>query len=408
MTIPDQISTISNLKVIAVAAGNQRVDNPLSPQPLLTSSTTLPQCISSLEASWILASAAVRFPVFLITDPRYRHEFRLYFSPDRTPPLDSSYDIINTVNALLYQSVSAVETFLLSSPPGLLGFTPPPGTIPDTDGDGNVIYSEKEEEEINKGIHQLETLLENGVDKRFDAFELYVLRNILVVPQDLVGWVRLAHHKNLDFTSITPSVPTDPDSSEPTADAPALPPAHEAQSRLRTLRQTLLASHALNQTLQSEVSSNERTLAQLRALASSSDNKNPFSFINLSSMSTKELKDTASFAVSQIGLIRSLIAQLKPKYAELQRRKEQQEASGDKMDVDEEVEGREEKGTPEEERKKYIEKMTRRHMESSRGLRLNAKGEVVGGGSEENVARKGLGEVEELEGLVEGLHEGDP
>lgn len=99
------------------------------------------------------------------------------------------------MNALLYQSVSAVETFLLSSPPGLLGFTPPSGTIPDTDGDGNVIYSEKEQEEINKGIHQLETLLENGVDKRFDAFELYVLRNILVVPQDLVGWVRLAHHK---------------------------------------------------------------------------------------------------------------------------------------------------------------------------------------------------------------------
>ncbi|PWW80080.1 hypothetical protein C7212DRAFT_159634 [Tuber magnatum] len=113
----------------------------------------------------------------------------------RWTPLSLIDDIINTVNALLYQSVSAVETFLLSSPPGLLGFTPPPGTIPDTDGDGNVVYSEKEEEEINKGMHQLETLLENGVDKRFDAFELYVLRNILVVPQDLVGWVRLAHHK---------------------------------------------------------------------------------------------------------------------------------------------------------------------------------------------------------------------
>jgi kinetochore protein Mis12/MTW1 len=255
----------------------------------------------------------------------------------------------------------------------------------------------------------LETLLENGVDKRFDAFELYVLRNILVVPQDLVGWVRLAHHKNLDFTSITPPAPTDPNSSEPTANMPALPPAHEAQSRLRTLRQTLLASHALNQTLQSEVSSNERTLTQLRALASS-DNKSPFSFINSTSMSTKELKDTASFAISQIGLIRSLIAQLKPKYAELQRRrqKEQEETSGDRMDVDEETEKKGGEGTPEEERKKYIERMTRRHMESSRGLRLNAKGEVVGGDFEENVARKGLGEVEELEGLVEGLGEGDP
>lgn len=75
------------------------------------------------------------------------------------------------------------------------------------------------------------------------------------------------------------------------------------------------------------------------------------------------------------------------------------------MDIDEDNNGdREpEKGTPEEERKKYIERMTRRHMEASRGLRLNAKGEVVGGDFEENIARKGLGEVEELEGLVEEL-----
>lgn len=56
---------------------------------------------------------------------------------------------------------------------------------------------------------------------------------------------------------------------------------------------------------------------------------------------------------------------------------------------------------PEEERKKYIERMTRRHMEASRGLRLNAKGEVVGGDFES--AKKGLGEVEALEGVVGGL-----
>lgn len=76
-----------------------------------------------------------------------------------------------------------------------LGFTPPPGTIQDTDDKGNVQFSEKEVEEITKGIHALETLLENGVDKYFDSFELYVLRNILVIKPELVGWVRLAHYK---------------------------------------------------------------------------------------------------------------------------------------------------------------------------------------------------------------------
>lgn len=47
-----------------------------------------------------------------------------------------------------------------------------------------------------KGLHRLETLFESAVDKAFDGFELYVLRNIFNVhPPDLVGWVRLAHHR---------------------------------------------------------------------------------------------------------------------------------------------------------------------------------------------------------------------
>lgn len=58
-----------------------------------------------------------------------------------------------------------------------------------------MLFSEKEAEEISRGVHALETLLENGVDKYFDSFELYVLRNILVVKPELVGWVRLAHHR---------------------------------------------------------------------------------------------------------------------------------------------------------------------------------------------------------------------
>ena len=45
-------------------------------------------------------------------------------------------------------------------------------------------------EEIELGTAKLETFLESIVDKSFDRFELYVLRNILVVPPELVagGW----------------------------------------------------------------------------------------------------------------------------------------------------------------------------------------------------------------------------
>ena len=42
-------------------------------------------------------------------------------------------------------------------------------------------------------MHQLETLLESSVDKRFDLFEIWTLRNILTIPDDLAPWMRLGH-----------------------------------------------------------------------------------------------------------------------------------------------------------------------------------------------------------------------
>ena len=49
--------------------------------------------------------------------------------------------------------------------------------------------------EIENGVHQLETLLEATVDKTFDKFEIYTLRNILTVPEDLAPWMRLGHYE---------------------------------------------------------------------------------------------------------------------------------------------------------------------------------------------------------------------
>ena len=44
-------------------------------------------------------------------------------------------------------------------------------------------------------MHQLETLLEATVDKTFDRFEIYTLRNLLTVPDELAGWMRLGHYE---------------------------------------------------------------------------------------------------------------------------------------------------------------------------------------------------------------------
>ncbi len=65
---------------------------------------------------------------------------------------------------------------------------------PDTDGDGHFDFPEAKDE-IENGVHQLETLLEATVDKTFDKFEIYTLRNILTVPDELAPWMRLGHYK---------------------------------------------------------------------------------------------------------------------------------------------------------------------------------------------------------------------
>ena len=103
--------------------------------------------------------------------------------------------MINAVNELLYNCVEGLSDALSKQPPHVLGFTLAPGEMRETDDDGNDLLTIGENEEIENGIHQLETLLEMGVDRNFDAFELFVLRNILVVERTLVPWVRLPHHK---------------------------------------------------------------------------------------------------------------------------------------------------------------------------------------------------------------------
>lgn len=46
-------------------------------------------------------------------------------------------------------------------------------------------------------MHKFETLLEAAVDKNFDRFELYALKNLFGVPEDVD--IVLPHYEALDF-----------------------------------------------------------------------------------------------------------------------------------------------------------------------------------------------------------------
>jgi kinetochore protein Mis12/MTW1 len=92
----------------------------------------------------------------------------------------------------VYQGVGSLETGLLSTPPEKLGFKPVKNNS--ENGSQDVEFPEAKQE-IEEGLHKLETLLNSTVDKNFDKFEIYVLRNILSVPAALVNWVRLDHYE---------------------------------------------------------------------------------------------------------------------------------------------------------------------------------------------------------------------
>lgn len=99
------------------------------------------------------------------------------------------------MNNLVYQGISSLENGLTATPPARLGFKPSKiAPVPSDDGDAAVDYPEAKQE-IEEGLHKLETLLESTVDKNFDKFEIYVLRNILSVPEDVAGYIRLSHYE---------------------------------------------------------------------------------------------------------------------------------------------------------------------------------------------------------------------
>ncbi|KIX07305.1 uncharacterized protein Z518_01958 [Rhinocladiella mackenziei CBS 650.93] len=251
-------------------------------------------------------------------------------------PLSLIDDIINSVNDFVYQGIGSLETGLLSTPPEKLGFKANPKI--GEKGTAETKFPEAKQE-IEEGLHKLETLLNSTVDKNFDKFEIYVLRNILSVPTDLVHWVRLSHYEN---------IPYPPAENAPTAE------------RVQLLRRKLAASRAVSKGLLEEQSRNEAILQQLRGIAGGASNEiNNLSFLT-SGTSAQSLQVTqnpeqqslttnTTFAVSQLPALRSLLAELRPKLGALK-------------DTTMGVETGSAKDELREERRGYIEQRTQSHL----------------------------------------------
>ncbi|EEP78069.1 predicted protein [Uncinocarpus reesii 1704] len=246
---------------------------------------------------------------------------------------------------------------MLNTPPERLGFRHAANTIPDTDDDGNIQYPEARLE-IENGLHQLETLLEATVDKAFDKFEIYVLRNILMVPDDLVQWMRLSHHENISFDHPPENAPT--------------PESITAQ------RKKLRETRKLNHLLQQESARNEALISQLRSMLAPTEsraqgqipadesNSNPLypQLPNLSFLFTdpaaKRLNvgddggpshtpvtTNTTFLLSQLPALQAVLAQLRPKLTKLSALLDQ---AG-------------EYDTKREDRRRYIDSRTNLHLE---------------------------------------------
>lgn len=112
-------------------------------------------------------------------------------------PLTFIDDVINSANAILYQAMDAFEAYLRDTIIPLIPTTTTSSTSTakafdldaSNDSERDALYTE-----LEFGMAQVETLLENAVDRNFDAFELYVLRNVFNVPDDVDGYLRLQHH----------------------------------------------------------------------------------------------------------------------------------------------------------------------------------------------------------------------
>ncbi|KAF5648249.1 hypothetical protein F25303_4973 [Fusarium sp. NRRL 25303] len=281
------------------------------------------------------------------------------------PPASLLDDIINTVNVLADRALDSVERLLLSIPPQSLGFSSKHAS---KDGTPALPPDEAAKLEIEHGTHQLETLLNASIDKNFDLFELYTMRNILTVRPDDQPYMRLAHYEGLDFSgSEGPDRPT--------------------TESVTALRRRLHASQRLHTALESERAQNDALLGKLRSVLgvvpgnvkaeegqAQAPDGSAFGFLRdkaslQAAGADKPIATTTEFTLSQLQALRALSTSLRTLLPDL-----------GPTDADTSMEDASSSSrTWRRERVEYVEGASRKYLETARGLELGDQGEVRDG-----------------------------
>ncbi|KXT04566.1 hypothetical protein AC578_8706 [Pseudocercospora eumusae] len=292
----------------------------------------------------------------------------------RYTPLTLLDDIINTVNELVFRAVNAIEEGFAGTTAEQLGFEldkKVAATLPNEQARRHAL-SELKQNEIDNGIVKLESLLNATVDKDFDKFEIYTLRNILSVghEDDLANWVRLDHYKGVDVVN-SEEVPT--------------PEAVQLQ------RRKLHETAKLNTLLKAEEAKNAAVLQQLSALIGAEPDKEdaessaPLGFLNAAQKGaqTQHLTQDTQYALSQLPALRQLLEKLKDAMQSLPASRQSKYADED---------------GPEARRRRYLESQSRRALE-----RTGIDPDSSGGASLAAGRKMGRDELEGIESVAQVL-----
>lgn len=216
-------------------------------------------------------------------------------------------DVINTVNELVFRAVNAIESGFQHASPESLGFKAAPSSDGLTEEASQDALFTQKQTEVDSGIIKLESLLNAIVDKDFDKFEIYTLRNILAIGHeedgDLARWVQLEHYRHLDLQAVNAGNILTPE---------------ELQLQRRKVQETAKL-HAM---LRAEEARNAAVLVQLRQLLGKSEvttpaqrsEEAPFEFLAKSqqtSKSSQPLTENIQYLASQLPALRELLGQLK-------------------------------------------------------------------------------------------------
>ncbi|KAK6429233.1 hypothetical protein LTR95_014623, partial [Oleoguttula sp. CCFEE 5521] len=275
---------------------------------------------------------------------------------------------------LVFRAINAIESGFQHASPESLGFRSPSSQTLTPEASQDALQEQKQTE-VDSGIIKLESLLNAIVDKDFDKFEIYTLRNILAIGHeedgDLARWVQLEHYRHLDLQAENMGDGLTPEG-------------------LQLQRRKAQETAKLNAMLKAEEASNAAVLAQLKQLLGQSEKPDslqrgdaPYSFLSQSQHTSTEshpLTENLQYLSTQLPVLRQLLGQLKEALATLPDARQ----------------ARQDQDSAETRRARYLDAQARRALQR-RGL-----GDTAMQGAK--TGRKiGADELSALEGLVQAL-----